>query len=167
LVDDEAHILQVLSLKLRNAGYIIKTAADGEEAFEVASRDAPDLIITDFQMPYMTGLELCRALKDHASTANVPVIMLTARGYALSDGDLGIGNIRKVLSKPFSPRSIVQLVNETLGTEGTACAAATEPALVRPGGGNRQTGGPECGWSTRSGSDTTQHLGTPGHSEAA
>lgn len=116
LVDDEAHILQVLSLKLRNAGYTIMTAADGEEAFELAGQRPPDLVITDFQMPYMTGLELCRALKDQETTSGVPVIMLTARGYALSDDDLAIGNIRQVLSKPFSPRSIVQLVNELLGT---------------------------------------------------
>lgn len=122
LVDDEAHILQVLSLKLRNAGYKIMTALDGEEAFELACQSAPDLIITDFQMPYMTGLELCRALKDHESTSNVPVVMLTARGYALSDEDLAIGNIRNVLSKPFSPRSIVQLVDELLGATPTATA---------------------------------------------
>lgn len=122
LVDDEAHILQVLSLKLRNAGYKIMTALDGEEAFELACQSAPDLIITDFQMPYMTGLELCRALKDHESTSNVPVVMLTARGYALSDEDLAIGNIRNVLSKPFSPRSIVQLVDELLGAARNATA---------------------------------------------
>ena len=124
LVDDEAHILQVLSLKLRNAGYNILTAVDGEEAFEIASQSPPELIITDFQMPYMTGLELCRALRDHQATANVPVIMLTARGYALSDEDLGIGNIRRVLSKPFSPRSIVQLVDELLGAAPGAVTAA-------------------------------------------
>jgi CheY-like chemotaxis protein len=55
IVDDEAHILQVLSLKLRNAGYDVLTAVDGEEAFEYASKQQPDLVITDFQMPYMTG----------------------------------------------------------------------------------------------------------------
>ena len=115
VVDDETHILQVLSIKLANVGYEVLTAADGEEAFEVACKEQPDLIITDFQMPYMTGLELCRALAEHHATAAIPVLILTARGYALDDEDLTLGNIKDVLSKPFSPRSLVQQVGKLLG----------------------------------------------------
>ena len=117
VVDDEAHILHVLSVKLGNAGLEVSTAVDGEEAFEMACQDLPDLIITDFQMPYMTGLELCRALAGNAPTAHIPVLILTARGYALEDEDLKIGNIKGVLSKPFSPRSVLQLVEDLLATE--------------------------------------------------
>ncbi len=116
VVDDEAHILHVLSLKLRNAGYEVITAVDGEEAFEIACQELPDLVITDFQMPYMTGLELCRALAANAPTAGIPVMILTARGYALDDEDLELGNIKGVLSKPFSPRVVLQLVEESLAT---------------------------------------------------
>ena len=65
-------------------------------------------------MPYMTGLELCRALASSAPTAEIPVLILTARGYALDDDDLKLGNIHGVLSKPFSPRAVLQLVKETL-----------------------------------------------------
>lgn len=115
VVDDEAHILQVLSLKLRNAGYEVITAVDGEEAFEYASKQNPDLVITDFQMPYMTGLELCRALAGQASTAKIPVLMLTARGHALEAEDLELGNIKDVLSKPFSPRAVVEQIQRLLG----------------------------------------------------
>jgi len=114
VVDDEAHILHVLSLKLRNAGYEVVTAVDGEDGFELASQHVPDLVITDFQMPYMTGLELCKSLKEHPPTQHVPVLILTARGYALDDEDLRIGNIKGMLSKPFSPRAVLQLVKETL-----------------------------------------------------
>ena len=110
VVDDEAHILQVLLLKLRRAGYDVVTAVDGEEGFEMARKELPDLVITDFQMPYMTGLELCKSLKSHEPTSHIPVLMLTARGFSLGDDDLAIGNIRDVLSKPFSPRAIVQQV---------------------------------------------------------
>ena len=124
VVDDEAHILQVLSIKLRNAGYDVLTAKDGEEGYETACRELPQLVITDFQMPYMTGLELCRALKDNEETACIPVIMLTARGYALDDEDLEIGNIRDVLSKPFSPRSILDQVESLLVQEGAAGSEA-------------------------------------------
>lgn len=118
IIDDEAHILQVLSLKLQNSGYEVKTAVDGEEGFEIAREFRPDLVITDFQMPYMTGLDLCKALKGDELTANVPVLMLTARGYALDDEDLAIGNIRDVLSKPFSPRSVVEQVKTILDSNG-------------------------------------------------
>ena len=116
IVDDEAHILQVLSLKLRNAGYEVLTAVDGEEAYEYATRagQTPDVVISDYQMPYMTGMELCRALASNASTAKVPVLLLTARGHALDREDLTLGNIRDVLSKPFSPRAVVEQVQRLL-----------------------------------------------------
>ncbi|MDY7107106.1 MAG: response regulator [Planctomycetota bacterium] len=120
VVDDEAHILQVLSIKLRNAGYEALTAVDGEEALELAGREKPDLVITDFQMPYMTGVELCRALAADDATSHIPVVLLTARGYALDDEDLAIGNIKDVLSKPFSPRAIVQQVDALLAGGGGA-----------------------------------------------
>ena len=117
IVDDEAHILHVLSLKLRNAGYEVVTAVDGEDGYELACQHLPDLVITDFQMPYMTGLELCRAMASNAPTAHIPVLILTARGYALDEDDLRIGNIKGVLSKPFSPRAVLQLVKETVSSE--------------------------------------------------
>jgi two-component system, OmpR family, alkaline phosphatase synthesis response regulator PhoP len=120
VVDDEAHILQVLKLKLRNSGYSVITAVDGEEGFEVATRELPDLIIADFHMPYMTGLEMCHALAKQSMTSRIPVVLLTARGYALDDGDVAVGNIRDILSKPFSPRAIVQYVDRLLGGESQA-----------------------------------------------
>ena len=117
VVDDEAHILQVLSYKLRKAGLVVLTAVDGEEGLEVALQERPDLIITDFQMPYMTGLELCRALSEQEATKRIPVIMLTARGYSLDEEDLKLGNLRDVLSKPFSPRTVLQQVMGILGDD--------------------------------------------------
>ena len=123
VVDDETHIVQVLSLKLRNAGYEVVSAGDGEEAFDLAVRDRPDLVITDFQMPYMTGLELARSLAAHAATRGVPVVMLTARGYALDDSELRSAQITEVLSKPFSPRAILDLAGRLTGASGEASAA--------------------------------------------
>jgi len=114
VVDDEQHILQVLSLKLRNAGFEVHTACDGEEGLHLARSLAPDLVITDVQMPYMTGLELSRVLAGDASTAATPVIILTARGYALGDDDIDSPNIVEVISKPFSPRAVIDLVHSAL-----------------------------------------------------
>ncbi|MDX2114820.1 MAG: response regulator [Planctomycetota bacterium] len=120
VVDDEAHITHVLALKLRNAGFTVRTASDGEEAFELASQDPPDVLITDLQMPYMTGLELCIKLKKKPATAQIPALMLTARGHALGESDLQSTNIRMVLSKPFSPRHVLEEVERILGRGGAA-----------------------------------------------
>jgi two-component system alkaline phosphatase synthesis response regulator PhoP len=131
VVDDEAHILQVLSLKLRNAGYEVITAVDGEEAFEYATKHLPDVVITDFQMPYMTGLELCRALAGHSSTARIPVLMLTARGHALDAEDLELRNIKDVLSKPFSPRAVVEQIQRLLAGSGADGVAGSVNSQAR------------------------------------
>ena len=117
IIDDEAHILQVLRLKLEHAGYEVLTAIDGEEGWCLATETIPDLVITDLQMPYMTGLELCRALEDNAATAAIPVVVLTARGYALADEDIVPTNVRDVLSKPFSPRALAGIVTRLLTGE--------------------------------------------------
>ncbi|MBN8644834.1 MAG: response regulator [Planctomycetes bacterium] len=115
VVDDEAHITHVVALKLTNAGFRVITAGDGEEAFEVALAEKPDLVITDLQMPYMSGLELAKKLRRSAEAASTPVLMLTARGYALDQSELGQTNIRGVMSKPFSPRDVLDHAKAALG----------------------------------------------------
>lgn len=117
VVDDESHILHVVSLKLRNAGYEVITAEDGEEGVAAADEHRPDLIISDYQMPYMTGLELCMTLKQQEATSRIPVVMLTARGFSLAQHYLAQTNIVAVVSKPFSPREVLARVDETLGSQ--------------------------------------------------
>ena len=112
MVDDEAHITHVVALKLRNAGYEVDTAGDGEEGFELASSGSYDLVITDIQMPYMTGLELAQKLFTQQRTKTTPIIVLTARGYKIDQATLGDTNIREILSKPFSPREVLSRVEE-------------------------------------------------------
>src|SRR5580704_4616633 len=83
VADDESHILNVVSLKLRNAGFEVITAGDGQEALEMAHSSHPDLLITDYHMPHLSGLELCQKLQQDSATSGIPAIMLTARGYQL------------------------------------------------------------------------------------
>ena len=118
VADDESHILNVVSLKLRNAGYRVLTASDGQEALDVATQEKPDLVITDYHMPLLSGIELCRRLKQNAATAAIPAIMLTARGYHLEPHDTADSGILRMLSKPFSPRHLLSTVNDVL--QGTA-----------------------------------------------
>ena len=115
VADDESHILHVVSLKLRNAGFRVLTAHDGQEALDVAMAERPDLLITDYHMPQLSGLELCRRLKQHPSTQGIPKIMLTARGYHLEPQDTEQSGILRMLSKPFSPRHLLATVHEVLG----------------------------------------------------
>lgn len=114
VADDESHILHVVSLKLRNAGFEVVTAADGQEALELAISEHPDLLITDYHMPQLSGLELCQKLKQDPATAKIPAIMLTARGYHLDPKDTEDNGILRMLSKPFSPRHLLTTVNEVL-----------------------------------------------------
>lgn len=122
VADDESHILSVVSLKLRNAGFRVLTAADGQEALDVAQHERPDLLITDYHMPQLSGLELCRRLQQDPATRSIPAIMLTARGYHLEPHDTEQSGIRKMMSKPFSPRQLLATVNEVLGLVGSAAA---------------------------------------------
>jgi len=116
VADDETHILHVVSLKLRNAGFNVLTARDGQEALELAQTELPDLIITDYHMPQLSGLELCQRLKQDPATSGIPAIMLTARGYHLEPHDTQQSGILRMLSKPFSPRQLLSTVNEMLAT---------------------------------------------------
>ena len=124
VVDDESHITQVVSLKLSNAGYAVVTAGDGEEGFEIACQEKPDLVITDLQMPYMSGIELAKKLRRNPATASTPVLMLTARGYALDQSELGQTNIKGVMSKPFSPREVLERSRAALGETAPSTSAS-------------------------------------------
>lgn len=114
VVDDEIHIVQVVAIKLRNNGFDVRTAENGAVALECVKAEKPDIIVTDFQMPVMSGLELIENLRSEPETADIPVIMLTARGFAIEEEKKQQLNITACLSKPFSPREVLQCIEETL-----------------------------------------------------
>ena len=115
IADDEPHILYVLKLKLSNAGYEIVTAMDGEEALELCQTEHPDLVITDYEMPIMTGLEMARKLHANEQFKSVPVLMLTARGFDIEAEEMAAAGIAGVMSKPFGPREVLGKVQQLLG----------------------------------------------------
>ena len=80
VADDEIHIVHVVAMKLRNNGFDVITAENGAESLKLACSEKPDVIVTDFQMPAMTGLEMIEELRGRDDMGDVPVIMLTARG---------------------------------------------------------------------------------------
>jgi two-component system phosphate regulon response regulator PhoB len=119
LADDETHITSVVAQKLRSAGLDVIVAEDGEEALEMARERTPDLIVTDLQMPYLSGIELATELKADAKTGHIPLIMLTARGYVLSPDEVASTNIRELMSKPFSARELLDKVLSLLDAQAT------------------------------------------------
>lgn len=114
VVDDEVHILHVLSLKIGRAGYHVVQARDGREALEAAQVERPDLILTDLQMPYLSGIEFCQRLRQIPATASIPAILLTARGHELDQQTLDSAGVHQCIDKPFSPQAILDLVERML-----------------------------------------------------
>ena len=108
VVDDEIHIVHVVTIKLRSNGFEVITAESGQEALELARHEHPDVIITDFQMPNMTGLELLEKLREYGPTQNTPAILLTTQTQDLSEDESTRLGIHKCLSKPFSPRELLR-----------------------------------------------------------
>ncbi len=135
VADDEAHILHVVTMKLAHAGYEVITAMDGEEALELALVEKPDMVITDFQMPYITGLELCMRLRENEQTRDIPMLMLTARGFNIPEDEMAAAGIHDVLSKPFSPREVLRRVQHLLDPDGA-------DATLRSGASLRSTSKP-------------------------
>ena len=135
--DDEAHIREIIARKLNSAGFNVQEARNGQEALALLDPGPqpgfrPDLVITDLQMPMITGLELCQVLRKRADTAHVPALMLTARGYILSPEDLAQTNIRQVISKPFGVRQLLERVVAILSEKSSALVP---PSLGGPGNG--------------------------------
>ncbi len=114
IVDDEIHIVHVVAIKLRNNGYEVISANNGAEAYQLACDFKPDIIVTDFQMPVMTGMELVEKLRENQETQHIPVIMLTARSFAISKEQQEKLRISDCLSKPFSPRELLINIEDIL-----------------------------------------------------
>ena len=115
VVDDEIYIVHILDFSLGMEGYEVVTALDGEQALERVASEKPDLIVLDIMMPKLDGYEVCRAVKSNPATKNVPVILLSAKGRNVDQKmgfDVGADDY---ITKPFSPRKLVERINQLLG----------------------------------------------------
>jgi two-component system chemotaxis response regulator CheY len=123
VVDDEAAIVQVVAIKLRNANLEVETAGDGAEALAMLRARPFDLVVTDLQMPELNGIELARAMCADAALKRIPILMLTARGHLLREGEADDANIALVVHKPFSPRALLAAVESLLAAQAGKRAA--------------------------------------------
>ena len=114
-VDDEPHILKLVSFSLKAKGFEVIEATDGLSAVEVAEKEQPDLILMDVMMPACDGYEACRRIKANPKTANIPVVMLTAKTQ-LTEQKAGLdAGALDYICKPFTPKDLVAQVNGFLG----------------------------------------------------
>ena len=114
IVDDESYIVTSLSYVMKNAGFAVDSAADGEEALEKIKANAPDLVILDIMMPKLDGFEVCKAIRANPDWNSVRIIMLTAKGRD-SEREKGLQlGADDYLTKPFSTRDILQRAKDVL-----------------------------------------------------
>jgi DNA-binding response OmpR family regulator len=119
VVDDDADIRNLITWKLGQAGYASYVACDGKEGLAAAIAGdaegrAPDLILLDWSMPVMTGIELCHALRANPATDGIPVILLTANG---KESEVACGfdaGADDYVLKPFSPRELLGRIHAVL-----------------------------------------------------
>lgn len=118
VVDDEPTARSMLRLILVRAGFEVLEAKDGYEALEQVKRDIPDLMLLDIMMPGMDGFTVCETLREQERTADLPIIMLSARADPESiNTGLRVG-ATKYLTKPVTPDELTRHVREVLSIEG-------------------------------------------------
>ncbi|MFN3166834.1 MAG: response regulator [Phycisphaeraceae bacterium] len=114
IADDEPHIRHLVGAKLKSAGFNVLVASNGRDCLALAQQHHPAIIVTDFQMPALSGYEMSLELAGDDNTSAIPIILLTARGHKLSDQELAQTGIRLLMDKPFSPNDLVDKVRGVL-----------------------------------------------------
>lgn len=114
VIEDEPDILEMIRYNLDREGYRVSAVVNGEDGFERAQQDSPDLVLLDLMLPGIDGLEICRRLKADPVTRGIPIVMVTAKGDE-SDIVLGLGlGADDYVPKPFSPKELVARVKAVL-----------------------------------------------------
>jgi len=114
IVEDEPSLVELLSYNLERAGFAIAVARDGEEALLAMREKRPDVVLLDWMLPYVSGIEICRRMRRDSETRGVPIIMLTARGEE-DDRVRGLdAGADDYITKPFSPGELVARVRAVL-----------------------------------------------------
>jgi DNA-binding response OmpR family regulator len=115
VADDDRDIRQLVAFRLERADYEVVEATDGEEAVRLVTELLPDLAVLDLMMPKLNGYEVTQAIRRHAETKRIPVILLTAR---VQEADVARGfeaGADDYLRKPFSPQELLARVQAILG----------------------------------------------------
>lgn len=118
IVDDDPDVRQLVEMKLKLDGIQTYGATNGAEALDVLTQEEIDLVVLDLMMPVMDGYETCRRIRAEHPTADIPVIMLTARAQAADMQEGFLHGANDYVVKPFSPRELLSRVRSTLVRNG-------------------------------------------------
>lgn len=120
VIDDEPFILMMIEDKLKRAGIQVITLRESINALPIIKRERPDLIILDWMMPGLSGIDLCKMIKSDGEVRDIPIFMLTAKGQD-ADKQMGLkSGAIQYITKPFSPKSLLEMVKRMLD-ESTNC----------------------------------------------
>lgn len=114
IAEDEPDIRELVAFTLRFAGYEVVTAANGEEAVQMAVKEMPDLALMDVRMPRMTGYDACRAMKSNPELKDIPVVFLSAKGQETEIASGIEAGAEEYLLKPFAPDQLTERVRAIL-----------------------------------------------------
>ena len=131
VVEDEPDIRKLVNYNLAQEHYKVIEAENGEQALKAIQRDKPHLVVLDLMLPGLSGIELCKILRERSDTAKLPILMLTAKA---GEADRVVGlemGADDYLSKPFSPRELVARVRAILRRADGAASQDTLPAYDR------------------------------------
>ncbi|MEM9437424.1 MAG: response regulator [Pseudomonadota bacterium] len=116
LIEDEPNIIEAIRFILSRDGWAVDTHSDGATAMAAVARRMPDVIILDAMLPNKSGFEILRDLRDQPDTADVPVLMLTARGQAKDRERAEEAGVSHYMTKPFSNSEVLERVRELIGS---------------------------------------------------
>ena len=133
IVDDEPDILELVKFNLMSEGYTVSCAMDGESALATVQEKLPHLILLDWMLPGMNGLEITKRLKNNSKTAHIPIIMQTVKN---SEVDIALGlemGADDYITKPYSPRVLVARVKAVLRRTAAGAAKGNDEAVINLG----------------------------------
>ena len=120
LADDEPNQIELMKFNLEKSGFLVKSAYNGEQALDMIYEKKPNVLIADWMMPKMSGIELCKILRSNKDTKLLPIIMLSARSEE-ADKSLGLDTgADDYISKPFSPMELVSRVKALIRRTNTS-----------------------------------------------
>lgn len=115
IADDEPNIVVSLEFLMKQRGYVVRVASDGEDALKAVGEFGPDLILLDVMMPRMSGYDLCQKLRENPTWAGIKVIMLSAKGRDIEVSKGMAVGADAYVTKPFSTKDLMNKVQELLG----------------------------------------------------
>lgn len=130
-IDDSPTVLKLIEMICHHAGYEVHLARNGREGLERAIEVHPDVILVDFIMPEMNGLQVCKALQENPATRDIPIILVSSKGEAVGDKFVEVLGVKHYCTKPFQADDLLAKLAEVLGEDDVAPHGAKSAAAAK------------------------------------